>query len=126
MKQAMIIMNPSSGKAEAREYIQAAEEVLHGAGYQVAVNETAGEGDATAFCVQACSEGCDLVVAIGGDGTLHETMNGLADQQHRPVLGIVPMGTVNDFARALQIPLNPEEAIRNLASPAHVGSIWAG
>lgn len=117
MKQAMIIMNPSSGKAEAREYIQAAEEVLQGAGYQVTVNETAGEGDATSFCVQACSEGCDLVVAIGGDGTLHETMNGLADQQHRPVLGIVPMGTVNDFARALQIPLIPEEAIRNLASP---------
>ncbi|QUL54803.1 YegS/Rv2252/BmrU family lipid kinase [Paenibacillus tritici] len=117
MQQAMIIMNPSSGKAEARDYIRAVEEVLQGAGYQVAVHETAGEGDATAFCNQACCEGYDLVVAIGGDGTLHETMNGLAGQQHRPKLGIVPMGTVNDFARALQIPLNPEEAIQTLSSP---------
>ncbi|WP_405105293.1 YegS/Rv2252/BmrU family lipid kinase [Paenibacillus sp. FSL K6-1217] len=116
MQQAMIIMNPSSGKAEARDYIRAVEEVLQGAGYQVAVHETAGEGDATAFCNQACSEKYDLVVAIGGDGTLHETMNGLANQQHRPKLGIVPMGTVNDFARALQIPLLPEEAIRTLSS----------
>ncbi|WP_339221055.1 YegS/Rv2252/BmrU family lipid kinase [Paenibacillus sp. FSL H8-0332] len=117
MQQAMVIMNPSSGKAEARDYIRAAEEVLQGAGYQVTVQETAGEGDATAFCLQACAERYDLVVAIGGDGTLHETMNGLADQQHRPTLGIVPMGTVNDFARALQIPLVPEEAIQSLASP---------
>ncbi|MEK3790589.1 diacylglycerol kinase family protein [Paenibacillus sp. FSL R7-0204] len=117
MQQAMVIMNPSSGKAEARDYIRAAEEVLQGAGYQVTVQETAGEGDATAFCLQACAECYDLVVAIGGDGTLHETMNGLTDQQHRPTLGIVPMGTVNDFARALQIPLVPEEAIQSLASP---------
>lgn len=116
MQQAMVIMNPSSGKAEARDYIRAAEEVLQGAGYQVTVQETAGQGDATAFCVQACTECYDLVVAIGGDGTLHETMNGLADQQHRPTLGIVPMGTVNDFARALEIPLVPEEAIQSLAS----------
>ncbi|KAI7282656.1 hypothetical protein KC345_g3344 [Hortaea werneckii] len=109
-------MNPSSGKAEARDYIRAAEEVLQSAGYRVTVRETAGEGDATAFCLQACCEGYDLVVAIGGDGTLHETMNGLADQEHRPRLGVVPMGTVNDFARALQIPLNPPDAIRTLSS----------
>jgi YegS/Rv2252/BmrU family lipid kinase len=43
-------------------------------------------------------------------------MNGLADQVHRPKLGVVPMGTVNDFARALQIPLNPPDAIQTLAS----------
>lgn len=116
MQQAMIIINPASGKADARDYIRSAEEVLQSAGYQVKTHETAGEGDATAFCLQACSEGYDLVVAIGGDGTLHETMNGLADQEHRPALGIVPMGTVNDFARALQIPLNPADAIRTLSS----------
>lgn len=116
MQQAMIIINPSSGRAEARDYIGAAEEVLQSAGYQVTVCETAGEGDATAFCLQACSETYDLVVAIGGDGTLHETMNGLAGQEHRPKLGIVPMGTVNDFARALQIPLNAPDAVRNLSS----------
>jgi YegS/Rv2252/BmrU family lipid kinase len=116
MQQAMIIINPSSGKADARGYIRSTEEVLQNAGYQVTTYETAKEGDATAFCLKACGENYDLVVAIGGDGTLHETMNGLADQVHRPKLGVVPMGTVNDFARALQIPLNPPDAIRTLAS----------
>ncbi|WNS42385.1 diacylglycerol kinase family lipid kinase [Paenibacillus sp. MMS20-IR301] len=112
----MIIMNPSSGRAEARDYIEAAETALHSAGYQVTTRETAAEGDATAFCRLACREGYDLVVAVGGDGTLHETMNGLADQECRPKLAVVPMGTVNDFARALQIPLNPADAVRTLSS----------
>ncbi|BCG61613.1 hypothetical protein PUR_50380 [Paenibacillus sp. URB8-2] len=80
------------------------------------VNETAKERDATLFCMTACEEGYDLVVSIGGDGTLHETINGLSGQDYLPKLGIVPLGTVNDFARALQIPQDPEQAIRTLTS----------
>jgi diacylglycerol kinase (ATP) len=116
MQQAMIIINPSSGKEQALEHVRSVEEILRDKGYEVAVNETAKELDATHFCIAACEECYDLVVSIGGDGTLHETINGLLDRDHRPKLGIVPLGTVNDFARALQIPLNPEKAIRNLTS----------
>jgi len=116
MKQAMIIINPSSGKEEALDHVRNAEEVLRGEGYGVTVNETEKEGDATAFCLSACEEHYDLVVSIGGDGTLHETINGLIDQNHRPLLGVIPLGTVNDFARALQIPLDPGMAIRTLTS----------
>lgn len=117
MRQAMIIINPSSGKEEALEHVRNAEQILTEQGYQVTVQQTAKELDATRYCVTAC-EGCyDLVVSIGGDGTLHETLNGLVNQKHHPKLGVVPLGTANDFARALQIPLDPEEAIRTLASP---------
>lgn len=116
MRQAMIIINPSSGKEEALEHIRNAEQVLIEQGYQVTIQETAKELDATRYCVTACEECYDLVVSIGGDGTLHETLNGLIDQKHHPRLGVVPLGTANDFARALQIPLNPENAIRTLAS----------
>lgn len=116
MKQAMIIINPSSGKEQALEYVKKAEDILSEQGYQVTVNETAKELDATHFCIDACKECHDLVVSIGGDGTLHETINGLLDQEHRPKLGVIPLGTVNDFARALQIPLNPEQAIETLKS----------
>ncbi|KGE20153.1 diacylglycerol/lipid kinase family protein [Paenibacillus wynnii] len=116
MKQAMIIINPSSGKEEALEYVSNVEESLRTQGYKVIVKETAKELDATRYCITACEEYYDLVVSIGGDGTLHETINGLMDQDHRPRLGVVPLGTVNDFARALQIPLNPEEAILTLTS----------
>lgn len=117
MKQAMIIINPSSGKEEALKHVSSVEGILRDKGYRVMVKETEKELDATHFCITACEECYDLVVSIGGDGTLHETINGLMNQGHRPKLGIVPLGTVNDFARALQIPLNPEEAIRTLTSP---------
>ena len=116
MRQAMIIINPSSGKEEALKHIRNAEQVLIEQGYQVTIQETAKELDATRYCVTACEECYDLVVSIGGDGTLHETLNGLINQKHHPRLGVVPLGTANDFARALQIPLNPENAIRTLAS----------
>ncbi|GGN94496.1 diacylglycerol/lipid kinase family protein [Saccharibacillus kuerlensis] len=117
MKQAMIIINPSSGKELALEYLRKVEDILHTeAGYDVVVNETTKELDATNFCIDACKQEFDLVVSIGGDGTLHETINGLLDQKHRPKLGIIPLGTVNDFARAMHIPLDPEEAIHTLTS----------
>ncbi|MFC5648809.1 diacylglycerol/lipid kinase family protein [Paenibacillus solisilvae] len=116
MKQAMIIVNPSSGKEEALEYVRNTEEILYDKGFHVAVNETEKELDATRYCITACEQGYDLIVTIGGDGTLNETINGFLDQTHRPTLGIIPLGTVNDFARALQIPLNPEKAIQTLTS----------
>ncbi|WP_379156451.1 diacylglycerol/lipid kinase family protein [Paenibacillus sp. sgz5001063] len=116
MRQAMIIVNPSSGKENALDYVSSAEELLRSRSYEVIVKETLKEGDATEYCVAACEAKVDLVVSIGGDGTLHETINGLSGQVHQPKLGIIPLGTVNDFARALQIPLTPEEAIRTLAS----------
>lgn len=116
MRQAMIISNPSSGKEEADQYVSQVREILESQQYEVVVNETAGEGDAVDYCLNACKDGCDLVISIGGDGTLHETINGMIDQNHRPRLGIVPLGTVNDFARALNISLDPEEAIRQLRS----------
>jgi len=116
MKKAMIIVNPSSGKEEALEYIGNVEKNLIVQGYETTVKETEKEGDATLFCRTACEQYYDLIVSIGGDGTLHETINGFIDQEHRPKLGIVPLGTVNDFARALQIPLHPEKAILTLSS----------
>ncbi|MFD1776966.1 diacylglycerol/lipid kinase family protein [Paenibacillus rhizophilus] len=101
---------------EALEHVRNVEGILRDKGYEVMINETAKERDATLFCITAYEEGYDLVVSIGGDGTLHETINGLSGQGHLPKLGIVPLGTVNDFARALQIPQGPEQAIRTLTS----------
>ncbi|WP_420539574.1 diacylglycerol/lipid kinase family protein [Paenibacillus polymyxa] len=116
MKKAMVIVNPSSGKEESLQHVRNVEEILREQGYAVTVEETVQELDATRFCVTACQETYDLVVSLGGDGTLHETINGFMDQDHRPKLGVIPLGTVNDFARALQIPLSPELAIRTLTS----------
>ncbi|MDN4525850.1 diacylglycerol/lipid kinase family protein [Fictibacillus fluitans] len=114
MRKAMIIVNPSSGKEQAMDLLPEAERILQTFHDEVLVCETAKEGDAEAFARNACELHYDTVISMGGDGTVNEAINGLAEQEHRPHFGIIPLGTVNDFARALQIPLDPLEAIQIL------------
>lgn len=117
----MIILNPSSGKEQALEYKeQMLTQLQH---FDVVVKETEKAGDATSFARMACDEQYDAVVLVGGDGTLNEGINGIAEQPHRPVVGIVPLGTVNDFARALEIPLEPQEAIKLLGGATRKADI---
>ncbi|WP_423407924.1 diacylglycerol/lipid kinase family protein [Heyndrickxia sp. MSNUG] len=108
---AMIIMNPSSGKEKANEYVQKIKETLQGRFSDIDIRKTEKEGDAASFATEACIALYDAVISMGGDGTINETINGIAEQDHRPALGIIPLGTINDFARALDIPLEPYEAI---------------
>ncbi|MCC6187585.1 MAG: diacylglycerol kinase family lipid kinase [Anaerolineales bacterium] len=69
---------------------------------------------AAELAAQAADRGCETVVALGGDGTVHEIINGLMriEAARRPRLGIVPIGSGNDFAYALGVPTNPQEAVR--------------
>ncbi|TFE02012.1 diacylglycerol/lipid kinase family protein [Jeotgalibacillus salarius] len=114
MKKAMLILNPSSGKEEALDHKESVLNVLKEMEYEITLKETEKEDDATKFAEQACEERFDTVVSMGGDGTLNETITGLAKKEYQPSLGIVPLGTVNDFARALNISMDPEEAIQQL------------
>ena len=63
---------------------------------------------------QAGEQGYEVVIAVGGDGTVHEVINGLMmiPEQQRPILGIVPVGSGNDFAHATGIPINTIEALK--------------
>ena len=114
MSKAMIIVNPSSGKEKAGKILPKAEKALGEIFDEVCVRKTEGEGDATGFAKKACAERFDAVISMGGDGTVNEIVNGLGEQQHRPTFGIIPLGTINDFARSLGIPLNPIAAIEIL------------
>ena len=104
MKKARIIYNPTSGREAFRKFLPDVLEKLERAGYETSAHATTGEGDATLAARQAVERRFDLVVAAGGDGTLNEVVNGLAEQVYRPKLGVIPVGTTNDFARALKIP----------------------
>ena len=108
---ALIILNPSSGKEKAKDYEDKLVEVLKPRYDEINIKYTKKKNDAKNFANEAAKEGYDLVISLGGDGTVNETVNGLAPNEIRPALGIIPMGTVNDLARALDIPLNPDEAI---------------
>ncbi|WP_299736828.1 diacylglycerol kinase family protein [Rossellomorea sp. y25] len=127
MKQAMLIVNPSSGKEKGQEYRDYALETINEMGYKTEVRMTEGEGDAMDFAREACERKFDFIAAMGGDGTINEAINGIAEQDQRPLFGLIPLGTVNDFARALNIPMDPEEAIdifkQNHVQKTDVGKI---
>lgn len=115
MKQsAMIIINPSAGKEKAASYEGVITEELKDKYANLSVKYTQGAGDATKFAREACQDNFDLVVSLGGDGTVNETVNGLASFETPPMLGIIPLGTVNMLARVLNIPIKPEKAIKLL------------
>ncbi|GAF15446.1 transcription regulator [Bacillus sp. JCM 19046] len=111
MKRARLIYNPSSGREQMKKNVGYILNRLEQAGYEASAHATTPEeGCATRAARQAGERGFDLVIAAGGDGTIFEVVNGLADLERRPMLGIIPAGTTNDFARALEISRDIEKA----------------
>lgn len=84
-------------------------EWMRGHGHIVQPSVTWESGDATRFAREAVARGVDIVVAVGGDGTVNEVVNGLAGSD--VPLGIIPRGTANDFARQVGIPEDPSHAM---------------
>ena len=114
-KKAMVIINPSSGGEQAGEYRKQIEAKLKTMFEEVEVKETKKEGDAKEFATLAADQAYDAVFAMGGDGTVNEAINGLAEKEHRPLFGFVPLGTVNDLGRALNFSMDAKEAIEQLS-----------
>ena len=78
-----------------------------------AFKATAAAGDARRLAAESVAEGFELIVAVGGDGTVNEVLNGIGDAPEgfsRARLGVLPLGTVNVFAREMKIPLRLERA----------------
>lgn len=102
-----------NGKSTALPLVREAVERLRGNGRRLEVRVTWEGGDARRLAREACAEGVDLVVAGGGDGTLHEVVNGLtdADGHARSAMAMLPLGTANDFARACGVPLELDAAL---------------
>ncbi|REK52926.1 MAG: diacylglycerol kinase [Geobacillus sp.] len=127
MKRARIIYNPTSGREIFKRHLPDVLERLEKAGYETSCHATTGAGDATEAARKAVEREFDLVVAAGGDGTINEVVNGIADQDYRPKLAIIPVGTTNDFARAIGVPRSIEGACdvitRGEAVPIDIGSV---
>ena len=104
------LLNPEAGSCEEPG---AWRRRLGSAGFDVRVP---GSGEETREIARAAArEGVETVVAAGGDGTVHQVANGLlAAGPPAPRLGLVPLGTANDYARSLRLPSDPERALRHL------------
>jgi diacylglycerol kinase (ATP) len=109
-KRARLIYNPSSGREEIKRKLPEILQRLERGGLETSTHATIGEGDAILAATEAVERGFDVIIAAGGDGTLNEVINGMAEKKRRPLLGILPLGTTNDFARALSIPRKWEAA----------------
>lgn len=102
------------GKEAQNVALRDAVRLLRSHRYKIDVRVTWEEGDARRLAREARQLGVDTVVAAGGDGTLNEVVNGLMAADSRlemPSLGIIPLGTANDFAVSCRIPLSPLEAL---------------
>jgi lipid kinase YegS len=107
-KRVRLILN---GKVAGNDALRAAVARQRAAGHRIEVRVTWEKGDARRFVSEAGE--VDLVVAAGGDGTLNEVLHGLMNRSAvtRPTLGIVPLGTANDFATGCGIPRDPAKAL---------------
>ena len=111
----IVIANPISGKGRAKSVAEQAYSALTESGRQGQLVFTAASGDAKRLAHEAASDGIRFVIACGGDGTLHEVVNGIATIPE-VILGVLPCGRGNDFAAAIGVPLKPEAAIETLLS----------
>ena len=109
----VLITNPISGKGKAAAVAEQAFQRLTAEGYTGRQELTTQSGDANRIAQAAIENGLHWIIACGGDGTIHEIVNAIAE---RPdvVLGVLPCGKGNDFAGALKIPTKPLDAIEVL------------
>lgn len=110
MKRARLIYNPSAGREQVKRQLPYILERLESVGYETSAHATTGKDCAKRAARLAAERNFDLVIAAGGDGTINEVVNGLAELTSRPKLGIIPAGTTNDFARAIEVPRTIEAA----------------
>ncbi len=104
-----VIFNPAARGNKARRF----RHFLNELSQQCSLKATTGPGDARRFAHAATSIGYDIIAAAGGDGTVNEVLNGIGDEENgfaQTRLGVLPLGTVNVFARELKIPLRLEHA----------------
>lgn len=107
-----VVLNPNAGSADDCAALRAGVAALGDA----EVCTTEGPGDAERLAREAVEAGYEQVIAAGGDGTLNEVVNGLAVDFAAARLGLLPLGTGNDFARSIGVPAELDEALAVLAA----------
>lgn len=97
------IVNPVAARGKCARVATRLEDMCRSAGMDFEFSYTGGPKDATGIAQKACGK-FEKIIAVGGDGTIHEVVNGLIGNKHR--FGAIPVGSGNDFVKAVGIPLD--------------------
>ena len=115
MRTVTLVVNPAAGRAGLlRRQMPAMAALLKARGYDAAFVETTAEDGSAAPIARQAAVDSDIVIACGGDGTVHGVLQGVA--QTDAALGVLPLGTANALARNLGLPLDPLRALEQLLS----------
>lgn len=112
MRRATILFNPNSGRRRRESELEKAVGILQSAGIRTELTVCRSSQEATQHAHCAVAAGSDTVFACGGDGTIHDVIQGLAGTN--VALAILPLGTANALAHDMALPLHPSKAARAL------------
>ncbi|MDN6625781.1 MAG: diacylglycerol kinase family lipid kinase [Pisciglobus halotolerans] len=114
MEKVLIVVNPSSGEEKAEEYVDQLQEVMEEMGNEIIIFKTEKQTKPDNIAKLIQQKAVDWLISLGGDGTVNMCANAVMESKKDVALGIIPLGTVNNFARMLGISMVPKQAINQL------------
>ncbi len=124
-KTALVVNRKSSSGTTGRKWEHIDQEIRRGLGTDYDVKFTERQGHAGSLTSEAIKDGCELIVAVGGDGTINEVVNGFFDREKplnpNAALAVISIGTGSDFVRTLELPTTPFETSERIRQ----GRLWA-
>lgn len=114
MSSALILYNPESGNQESEEVALYLRESLQFKHQEIKLKASQKPDDLIFFTQKAAEEDYERIYILGGDGSVHEVVNAIAELKTCPTIGVIPTGTVNNCARMLNMPVNPWQAAERI------------
>ena len=108
----LFIVNPAAGQGRTAGLFDAVKPIIDEKNIHYAERLTSGPGEAESLAAEAVSEGFSHIIAVGGDGTSHEVVNGMLGSHM--IFGMIPSGSGNDFPKSAGIPLEAREAVETI------------
>lgn len=116
MKKAILLYNPKAGNRQITTQLDYIAEYIQEIGYELRVYRSHKQGAIESYIIEyVTEENTDMIIISGGDGTINECINGVAKKDIDIPIGILPLGTANDFAHTAGIPMNIKGALDTIA-----------
>jgi diacylglycerol kinase (ATP) len=117
-----LFINPAAGRGRAGRKLGTIQTLFDAQGIAHSVVQSNAPGDLEQRVCDAACAGTSKLIVAGGDGSIHEAVNGIMRSRKAVALGVIPIGTGNDFAKASGIPLHWEDAVLLLAGRLRAGA----